>query len=269
MYAAIHFPKPVKLAPRHLKRYKDVAYLFLKHAHKGVLDQTDFESERGHGDVEDGRDKGDDLAADLEKLGPSFVKVGQLLSTRGDLLPAPYLEALSRLQDDVDPVPYEQIEELVQEELGVRISKAFDVFEKEPYGSASLGQVHRATLRSGKRVAVKVQRPNVRRQIVEDMESFAEIADFMDHNTELGKRYEFSRLVDQFRGSIMRELDYQKEAASLRELRENLREFRNLVIPDVVDDFTTSRVLTMEFIEGTKLTSLSATSSPRNFSART
>ncbi len=247
----------MKLAPRHLKRYKDVALLFLKHAHPGVLDPELFAEEREPGHPAPGSGKADELADDLESLGPTFVKIGQLLSTRGDLLPPAHLEALSRLQDHVEPVPFEELEPLVQEELGVRLSKAFADFDREPYASASLGQVHRATLRSGRKVAVKIQRPHIRRQIAEDMESLAEIAAFMDEHTELGKRYEFCRLVDQFRGSILRELDYQKEAANLQELRENLRDYRRLVVPDVIHDFTTSRVLTMEFVDGTKLTKLS------------
>ena len=208
--------------------------------------------------VEDAtNNEADDLAKDLEKLGPTFVKIGQLLSTRADLLPPSYLEALSRLQDHVEPVPYEDIEKVVQEQLGVRISKAFETFERKPLGAASLGQVHLATLRGGKVVAVKVQRPGVRQQIADDLDSFAEIAEFFDNHTEFGKRYELSRILGSFRTSLMRELDYQKEAIHLGELRRNLKEFTRLHIPAVVDDYTTSQVLTMDYLAGTKITSLS------------
>lgn len=244
----------MKLAPTHLKRYKDVALLFYRYANSDVLKQGGFTDPV----VEDANNtEANDLAKDLEKLGPTFVKIGQLLSTRADLLPPSYLEALSRLQDHVEPVPYEDIEKVVQEQLGVRISKAFETFERKPLGAASLGQVHLATLRGGKIVAVKVQRPGVRQQIADDLDSFAEIAEFLDNHTEFGKRYELSRILGSFRSSLMRELDYQKEAIHLGELRRNLKEFTRLHIPAVVDDYTTSQVLTMDYLAGTKITSLS------------
>ena len=244
----------MKLAPTHLKRYKDVALLFYRYANSDVLKQGGFTDPV----VEDANNtEANDLAKDLERLGPTFVKIGQLLSTRADLLPPSYLEALSRLQDHVEPVPYEDIEKVVQEQLGVRISKAFETFERKPLGAASLGQVHLATLRGGKIVAVKVQRPGVRQQIADDLDSFAEIAEFLDNHTEFGKRYELSRILGSFRSSLMRELDYQKEAIHLGELRRNLKEFTRLHIPAVVDDYTTSQVLTMDYLAGTKITSLS------------
>ena len=105
------------------------------------------------------------LAADLEKLGPTFVKLGQLLSTRSDLPPPAYLDAFSRLQDHVDPVPAADIMKAIEEDLGMRVSKAFDEFDPEPLASASLGQVHHATLRDGRPVAVKVQRPDITEQV--------------------------------------------------------------------------------------------------------
>lgn len=244
----------MKLAPTHLKRYKDVALLFYRYANSDVLKQGGFTDPV---DEDANNTEANDLAKDLERLGPTFVKIGQLLSTRADLLPPSYLEALSRLQDHVEPVPYEDIEKVVQEQLGVRISKAFETFERKPLGAASLGQVHLATLRGGKIVAVKVQRPGVRQQIADDLDSFAEIAEFLDNHTEFGKRYELSRILGSFRSSLMRELDYQKEAIHLGELRRNLKEFTRLHIPAVVDDYTTSQVLTMDYLAGTKITSLS------------
>jgi ubiquinone biosynthesis protein len=246
----------VKLSPTHLKRYKDVALLFYKHANSDIMKQSGFSDAASNFSTET-KSEATDLADDLEKLGPTFVKIGQLLSTRADLLPPPYLEALSRLQDHVDPLPYEVIEKAVEEQLGIRISKAFDRFDEKPIGSASLGQVHIAALRDGKLVAVKVQRPGIRQQIIEDLESLAELSDFLDAHTELGRKYEFSRIVEQFRGSLIRELDYQKEALHLNELRQNLIEFKHLKIPAVIEDYSNSQVLTMEYLPGTKITSLS------------
>src|SRR5207245_1191929 len=127
----------------------------------------------------------EEVANDLEKLGATFIKLGQLLSTRGDLLPEPYLEALSRLQDQIEPFSLAQVEQIISTELGVRISKAFPEFDPEPAGSASLAQVHRARLRDGRAVVVKVQRPGVREQIVEDLEALEEVASLIDAHTPL------------------------------------------------------------------------------------
>jgi len=190
-------------------------------------------------------------------MGPTFIKLGQLLSTRTDVLPLPYAEALSRLQDDVEPFAFEEVEAIVAEELGVRLSKAFLRFDRAPIAAASLGQVHRAALRDGREVAVKVQRPGIRKRIADDLDSLEELADFLDRRTEVGRRYEFGPLLDQFRKSLIRELDYRQEAGHLEKLRTNLAEFGRLVVPRPVEDYTTSRVLTMEYVSGRKITDLS------------
>src|SRR2546422_4877277 len=155
--------------------------------------------------------RSEELATDLEKLGPTFIKLGQLLSTRADLLPKTYLEALSRLQDQIEPFPDEEVERIVTGELGIRISKAFADFDREPVAAASLAQVHRASLRDGRLVVVKVQRPNIREQIVEDLEALNEVAQFIDAHTELGKRYEFENMLLDLRKSLLRELDFKLE----------------------------------------------------------
>ncbi|RYD39659.1 MAG: AarF/ABC1/UbiB kinase family protein, partial [Verrucomicrobiaceae bacterium] len=251
----------MKIDPAHLKRYKEVATLLYKYSRTNLFSGAGLDTPEAGLDTPEVEGEADNMASnlarDLEKLGPTFIKIGQLLSTRSDLLPPMYLEALSRLQDKVDPVPYEQIEEAVQNELGVRISKAFESFEKTPLGAASLGQVHRATLRGGREVAVKVQRPGIRQQIVEDLESLAEISRFVDDHTEFGRKYETAVLVEQFRSTLIRELDYQKESLHLGEIRENLKEYTRLRVPEVIEDYSTSRVLTMEYLAGTKITALS------------
>lgn len=196
------------------------------------------------------------LAAELVGLGPTFVKLGQLLSTRSDLLPPSYLEALSHLRDDVEPFPGEEAVEVVEEELGVRVHKAFGSFDRRPIAAASLGQVHRATLRDGRPVAVKVQRPDVRRQAVEDMEVIGELAVFIDGHSDSAARFGFADMVEEFRRSLMDELDYRREAANLRLLGEHLAGFRRLVVPQPVDDYTTSRVLTMEYVAGKSIASI-------------
>ncbi|MBI1897124.1 MAG: AarF/ABC1/UbiB kinase family protein [Acidobacteria bacterium] len=198
-----------------------------------------------------------ELAADLEKLGPTFIKLGQLLSTRPDILPPDYIAALSRLQDDVEPFSFAEVERIVTEELGVRISKAFAAFESKPLAAASLGQVHRATLRGGTPVAVKVQRPAIREQILNDLEAFLEIARLLDRHSDAGRLFGFEDLVDEFRRGILRELDYRQEARHLAALNQNLRRFRRIIVPAPVVDYTTRRVLTMEYIDGRKITAVS------------
>ena len=158
----------------HLARYKEIGALLIKHGRASSdVASSDDEGEATEADAVE-------LADKLESMGPTFIKLGQLLSTRSDLLPPVYLSALARLQDDVEPVPFEQIEETVTSEIGARISKAFVSFDATPAASASLGQVHHAVLRNGRRVAVKVQRPGVRKQVVEDMEVIEELAEFVD-----------------------------------------------------------------------------------------
>ena len=244
----------MKISPSHLRRYKDVARLFMKYGNADQIQQGGFGG--GDGVTEEAREDAMGLAADLEKLGPTFVKIGQLLSTRSDLLPPIYLDALSRLQDKVEPAPADEIEAAIHEQLGVRISKAFESFDRHPVGAASLGQVHRAVLRGGREVAVKVQRPGIRKEILADLDSLQEVADFLDEHTDFGRRYRTGRILGEFRDTLLRELDYQKEARHLAELKRNLAGFRNLRIPDVVDAYSSSMVLTMDYLSGTKVTDL-------------
>lgn len=248
----------LKLA--HVKRYKDIAVLLIKYGRSDVVAEAGWDAELAPAKgtaVAPASPKAEELAADLEAMGPTFVKLGQLLSTRPDLLPAPFIEALSRLQDKVAPFSYEEVEQIVTEELGVRISKAFGEFSTESLAAASLGQVHRATLRDGRQVVVKVQRPNIREQVVEDLESLAEIAGVLDRRTKVGKRYHFSGMVEEFHKTLLAELDYRREAGNLTMLADNLADFELIVVPRPVPDYSTARVLTMDYIPGHKVDSIS------------
>lgn len=249
----------VSLKTERLKRYKDVTMLLMKYGRSDLVKQAGLEDsiELDAHQLAETAPKAEELAADLEKLGPTFIKLGQLLSTRADLLPAPYLEALSRLQDQIEPFPYEEVDRIVSSEIGVRISKAFADFDPKPLAAASLAQVHLAHMRDGRAVVVKVQRPDIREQIVEDLEALGEIAQFMDAHTEMGQRYDFGNMLEGLRSSLLRELDFKLEANNLITFSENLREFERLVIPEPIDNYCTSRVLTMEYIPGKKITELS------------
>ena len=249
----------VSLKPERLKRYKDVAKLLIKYGRSDLISAAGLEDSVLPDEIAEesgAAAPAEELAKDLERLGPTFIKLGQLLSTRADLLPGPYLDALERLQDQIEPFPYEEVERIVSGELGVRISKAFADFDPAPLAAASLSQVHRAYMRDGRAVVVKVQRPGIRELIVGDLEALGEIAHFLDDHTELGKRYEFDNMLVNLRKSLLRELDFTIEANNLHTIAQNLSEFENIVIPEPVDDYSTTRVLTMEYIEGKKITLL-------------
>lgn len=196
------------------------------------------------------------FVAELKEMGPTYVKFGQVLSTRHDLVPREYIEALEELQNEIDPFPFEQVREIVESELQVKISKAFDTFDETPLAAASLAQVHRATLRDGRHVVVKVQRPNIRTTIEDDLQVFTEIAAFLEQHTAVGKKLDLSRAVDQGFRMMLSELDFRLEARNTDLFRRNLAEFDDLYIPKIIHDYTTERVLTAEFIQGRKVSKL-------------
>ncbi len=245
--------------PHHLKRYKDIALILFKYGRSDLA--RDIELEQLLPDhelpIKPGEPSPDELADDLERMGPTFVKLGQLLSGRPDLIPEPYLKGLARLQDKVKPFAYAEVEKIIASELGARISKAFSYFDEQEIAAASLGQVHRAALRDGRPVVVKVQRPDIRRQIAEDFEVLGEIAAFFDRHTDVGRRYQFVKILGEFKETLMQELDYEREASNLTTLAENLKEFPSILVPRPVPDYSSRNVLTMDYVSGTKITRLS------------
>ena len=252
----------MNLNTNHLQRYKQIALLLWKYGRSDVVKQMGMDEaieaeQRDKAPAAAGEVTPDGLADDLEAMGPTFVKIGQVLSSRPDLLPPAYLDSLARLQDKVKPFPYEQVEQIVESELQVRISKAFLRFDPDPIAGASLGQVHTAALRDGREVVVKVQRPDVAKIVADDFEVLAQIADFLDKHTDAGKRHRFSQMLEEIRASIMNELNYEREAQNLVTVGRNLAEFDLIQIPQPVKDYSTKRVLTMEYVHGTKITKLS------------
>jgi predicted unusual protein kinase regulating ubiquinone biosynthesis (AarF/ABC1/UbiB family) len=248
----------LSLKPSHLRRYQALASLLVKYKRSGLAAAAAAESpnDREPPDPEFAKAAAE-LTHDLERMGPTFIKLGQLLSTRADFLPPAALDALARLQDDVEPFSFADVERIVAEELGVRISKAFADFDPRPLAAASLGQVHRATLRDGRPVVVKVQRPNIRDRVAEDLEAFEEVAAVLDKRTKAGERYRFGAMMEEFRKSLLAELDYRLEAQNLSSLADNLAQFDRIVVPRPIMDYTTHRVLTMEYVQGVKVTDLS------------
>ncbi len=248
--------------PAHLARYKDIAKLLLKHGRADLVERAWLEEVFAEDAIAppeqlaEERAEATDLARDLEALGPTYIKLGQLLSTRTDLLPEPYLDALERLQDRIQPFPGGEAEHLVEQELGARLSRLFLDFDREPVAAASLGQVHRATMRDGRAVAVKVQRPNIRDTIRVDLEALAEIAGLVQAHSDTARRLDLVDVLDDFRRALVRELDYRLEGDNLQRIGASLAEFERIVVPRPVPDLTTSRVLTMQWVDGRKVTDL-------------
>jgi predicted unusual protein kinase regulating ubiquinone biosynthesis (AarF/ABC1/UbiB family) len=249
----------MKISASHAKRYKEICLLLLKYGRSDLVSGIEIDAALGGEQLPTaGADAAppDQLADDLEAMGPTYIKLGQILSSRPDLLPEPYLKALARLQDDVKPFDYAAVEEIVTSELGVRISKAFSSFEQQPIAAASLGQVHRAALRDGRRVVVKVQRPDIAKQVADDFEVLAQIADFVDAHTDFGRRYRLLDTLEEFRMALKHELDYEREARNLIAVGANLQEFSLIDVPQPVPDYSSRRVLTMDFVKGRKITSI-------------
>jgi predicted unusual protein kinase regulating ubiquinone biosynthesis (AarF/ABC1/UbiB family) len=249
----------ISLRPSRLKRYREIAALLLKYGGRDVVGRAGLEDAVDDEPPErpPATRKAGELAADLERLGPTFVKLGQVLSTRNDMLPPEYIDALSRLQDKVAPFPFADAERILAEELNLRVSKAFRSIDPAPLASASLGQVHHAVMPDGRQVAVKVQRPGIRARVEEDLEALDDIADFLDKHTNVGGAYSFTETMAEFRKTLHRELDYRREARNLLTLGENLATFDRIVVPSPIAGYSTGRVLTMEFVRGRKVTRLS------------
>ncbi len=195
------------------------------------------------------------LRRTLDDLGPTFVKFGQLLSTRSDVIPEGVLGELQKLQNTAAPIPLERAQEVIEDELGVPIGKLFAEFDPVPLGSASIGQVYRARLRSGEAVAVKVQRPKARGRVEADLRLMRDLARLLD--ARFGERLlvDVPGLVAEFEGVIRRELDYTVEAQNARRFAHNFANTR-VKIPAIHRELSTKRVLTMEFIEGTRFQNL-------------
>jgi len=248
----------MNLSATHLKRYRQIAKLLWKYGRSDLVQQMAAHDGLDQQDLKDDAKNAapEQLADDLEAMGPTYVKLGQVLAGRPDLLPDPYVKALTRLQDNVKPFAFEEVEQIVLAELGVRISKAFSRFDETPIAAASLGQVHLAALRDGRQVVVKVQRPDIRRQIADDFEVLAEIAAFFDEHTEMGRKHRFSAIVAEFRTTVQQELNYEREAQNLIAVGKNLKDFKLIQVPQPILDYSTRSVLTMDYVQGQKITKL-------------
>ena len=192
----------------------------------------------------------------LEELGPTFVKLGQLLSTRPDLIPEPFISELKKLQDTAPTVPSDEIRAIIEAEFESPVEAVFPEFCDTPIAAASLGQAHRAVLEDGTHVIVKVQRPNIVDLVETDIEIMYKRAAFLEDHWERARTYGVSEIVDEFAMTIREELDYTREARNTDRLRENMVGEKSIKVPRVYWELTTKRVLTLEEIEGVKITDL-------------
>jgi ubiquinone biosynthesis protein len=236
---------------RNLGRLSEIAQVAVRHGFGYA-----FEGRRG-GTMEDGGTaRGRHLREMLDELGPTFVKFGQLLSTRPDIVPPDIIVELRGLQDDVSPFPYSDVERVVREELGQPVERLFLEFDDRPMAAASIGQVHRAVLPNGRRVVVKVQRPNAPRQIDSDIALMEQAARLAKERVRALDFVDTREIVDEFARSIRQELDYRLEARNADAFHKNFAGHPHVSVPRVYWSYTRPRVLTLEFLEGTQLADL-------------
>lgn len=198
------------------------------------------------------------ITAKLLQLGPTFIKVGQSLSTRVDLIRKEYIEELSQLQDRVPMFSQAQVEATIETELGASPYKLFDRFDPEPIAAASLGQVHRVLLPTGQEAVIKVQRPNLVRTFQIDLSIMKHLAKALQRSTELGRSREWADIVDEFGRTLFEEIDYIREGRNADRFRRNFAQLPDVVIPKIHWKYTARRVITMEYLPGTKISDLTA-----------
>ncbi|MFL5937356.1 MAG: ABC1 kinase family protein [Gaiellaceae bacterium] len=236
---------------RNLGRLSEIAQVAVRHGFGYML-----EGRRGSPDANGGTARGRHLREMLDDLGPTFVKFGQLLSTRPDIVPPDIVAELRGLQDDVRPFPFADVERMIREELGQPIERLFLEFEEKALAAASIGQVHRAVLPNGRRVVVKVQRPNAPRQIESDIQLMIQAARLAKERVRALDFIDTREIVDEFARSIRQELDYRSEARNAEAFHRDFAGNPHVAIPRVYWSYTRPRVLTLEYLEGTQLADL-------------
>lgn len=234
--------------PESLTRYARILRFALRYRRAGVFRQLPSDAPSAEGAYGPER-----FVADLEQLGPAFIKLGQALSGRPDLVNPRYLRALGRIQDDVEPVPVEAIREIIQRELGDTPERLFKRFDAQPIAAGSLAQVHAVTLPDGTDAVVKVRRPGIEERIRTDLRMLERIARGFQQHTDVGRRYGAVQWIVELRRSLINELDFLAEAAYMRRFADELAGYPRLHIPAVHERFCTVGVLTMTRVHGEKL----------------
>jgi ubiquinone biosynthesis protein len=231
-------------------RLGEIAQVAVRHGFGFVVDG------RRHRDTTATTLRGKHLREMLDELGPTFVKFGQLLSTRPDIVPPDIIAELRSLQDDVTPFPYADVERVILEDLKQPVGRLFLEFDETPLAAASIGQVHRAVLPNGRRVAVKVQRPNAPRQIESDIQLLEQAAKIVKERVRALDFVDTREIVDEFARSIRLELDYRQEGRNAQAFHRNFAGHPHVAVPRVYWSYTSRRVLTLEYLDGVQLADL-------------
>jgi len=247
---------------RHLNRYRQILAILFKYGFGDLIELLKIEQyievglqliSRNRRDRLEKLSRAQRVRMAFEELGPTCVKLGQILSTRPDLVPVQYIEELVKLQDNVPPFDFDEVSTTVETEFGAPLYELFKTFDEIPMASASIGQVHRARLPDGETVAVKVQRPGIKKIIEVDLEIMLHLATLMERNIEEMALYRPVKIVDEFARTLEKEIDYTIEATSLERFGRSFLDDPSIYIPKVFRDTTSERVLTMELVDGIKI----------------
>jgi ubiquinone biosynthesis protein len=250
---------------RHLNRYRQILTVLFKYGFGDLLEMLKIDQyievglqmiSRNRGARVERLKRPQRLRMAFEELGPTYIKLGQILSTRPDLIPMDYIQELSKLQDDVPAFPFKKVCKVVESEFGRPPEELFDSLEEKPQASASIGQVHRAILKDGEAVAVKFQRPGIRKIIEIDLEIMLHLAILAEHHIEELALQRPVKIVDEFARMLEKEIDYKIEATSMERCARQFLDDPDVYIPKVYREVTTSRVLTAEFVEGIKISDI-------------
>ena len=250
---------------RHLSRYRQILAVLFKYGFGDLIDVLKIDQyievglqmiSRKRREPMGKQARSERVRMAFEELGPTFIKLGQVLSTRPDLVPVDFVEELSKLQDEVPSSPFEEIGQIIQLELGSPPEELFEVFEKVPLASASIGQVHKARFADGEEVAVKVQHPGIRKTIEVDLEIMLHLATLMERHIEELSLHRPVKIVEEFAKTIEKEMDYSIEATNMERFAGNFLDDPTVYVPKVFRETTTERVLTMEYVEGIKVSEI-------------
>jgi ubiquinone biosynthesis protein len=250
---------------RHLTRYRQILTVFFKYGFGDLVDLLKIDQyieiglqmiSRHRRERLERMTRAERVRLAMEELGPTYIKLGQVLSTRPDLIPVDFIKEMAKLQDEVPPFPFEEVRQIINRELGDVPERLFDEFDGTPQASASIGQVHRAVIKDGDQVAVKVQRPGIKRTIEVDLEIMLHLATLMERHIEEIAFYRPVRIVEEFAKTLEREIDYTYEASNMERVAGHFLGDMTVYIPKVYREFTTPKVLTAEFIDGIKISEI-------------